>query len=575
MSAVVGGAHVPRAVLATAEEFGDVPRSMAEYIWNSIQYRRDKTRPAVVTFRFGEDASGRWYEVEDFPNGTGMDTSGLQRFFTMNAPNEDRLKGEVGRGRNGTGKAAAFGVGSRLQIYTAKQGVANELALDKEDLVGLESTYPCDTLPLQQLVDNQPIPPNQARNGTRVRVSGIRMWFDPEGVVRNLTRLFMRVLDYNELLWERRPGKFVRVLRERPVTMMERDYVCPTQLVPLVGCPTLHLSATEYDLPKSEGGVVFTTVGGNVLEASYMDVGRRRTPVDKRIVGEIDVPLLDTLDQFGRSASTQARRLQMNRESERVAALLPWVDECMDDFKRAVEQKLSSSIDERDRGVLDAISGTLEHVLNDQYLRFMRDYSTRMRLPKATPLAPLPGEGAPGPGAPSDSGTGEQVYVKNGSGEERVVADAVGPLTIVGPAGNQGEGGDAPGKPSASQPGRIDPSGNPATQTRRGTARAQGGRSLRVVYLGLGASSPRAYFDGEGTFTINMDHPDFENLEKSDCEFMRRSAEGCAVTYAEAILEMRINDGDPTVAQPKDALMAYLDEHDKVLRPLLAACPEF
>lgn len=574
MSAVVGGAHVPRAVLATAEEFGDLPRSIAEYIWNSIQYKRDRALPAVVTFRFGEDADGRWYEVEDFPNGAGMDTAALQRFFTMNAPNEDRLLGDAGRGRNGTGKAAAFGVGSRLDVYTVKNGISNEFRLDKADLVRLASTYPCDTLPLQHLVDDGPVPPSRPQNGTKIRVSGISFWFDPEGVVRNLTRLFMRVLDHNEIRWERRPGKFVRVIRERPPTMMDRDYECPAHLAALVGKPTLYLWATEHDLPKSESGVVFTTVGGNVLEAGYMDVGRRRTPVDKRVFGEIDVPLLDMPDRFGRTASTQARRLQMNRESERVEALLSWVDESLDDFKQAVEQKLSSTIDERDRGVLDAISGTLEHVLNEQYAKFMRDYSTRMRLPKATPLAQFPGEGAPGPGAPSEQVTGERVYVRDPTGTERAVPDPEGDITIAGPGGNTGTGGDRPGT-AGSETGRLDPAGEPVNMKRRGPGKAQGGRSLHVVYLGLGVSSPRAYFDGEGTFTINMDHPDFEDLEKSDSEFMRRSAEGCAVTYAEAILEMRINDGDPTVTQPKEALMAYLDEHDKVLRPLLAACPEF
>lgn len=573
MSAVVGGAHVPRAVLATASEFGDVPRSMAEYIWNSLEYKRDKNMPAKVTFRFGEDDDGRWYEVEDFPNGAGMDLADLQRYFTMHAPNENRLRGEAGRGRNGTGKAAAFGVGSILSIYTAKNGVANAFRLKKSELIALDSTYPCETLPLEQAVSDEAVPAGKPQYGTKIRVSGIGLAFDPDGVVRNLTRLFMRVLDYNDVLWERRPGRFVRVVRAQPITMLEHDYQCPAELAPFVGQPTLHLAATEYDLPKQEGGVVFTSVGGSVLETGYMDVGRRRTPVDKRVFGEIDVPLLDTPDRMGRSATTQARRLQMNRESERVEALLPWIDDCLDDFKEAVEQKLSSTIDERDRGVLSAISGTLEHVLNQQYEKFMRDYSTRMKLPKANPLAPFPGEGAPGAGAPGDTGLGDEVYVHDPSGASRVSADPDGDIQIAGPGQNSGEGGEAPGT-GGSEPGRLDPSGEPATKKPRSPKKALGGRSLRVVYLGLGPNSPRAYYDGEGTFTVNMDHPDFHELAKTDPDFMRRSAEGCAVTFAEAVLEMRINDGDPTVSQPKEALMAYLDEHDRVLRPLLEACPE-
>lgn len=264
----------------------------------------------------------------------------------------------------------------------------------------------------------------------------------------------------------------------------------------------------------------------------------------------------------------------MNRDSERVAALLPWMDQCLDDFKEAIEQMLSSSLDEHDRAVLDAISGTLEHVLNQQYEKFMRDYSVRMKLPRVSPLAPFPGEGAADTGAPSPEGSGDPVLVADPTGSTKVVVDPEGSLEVAGPGKNKGKGGTAAGK-SVTVTGREDPAGAPMSEERRTPKKAQGGRSLRVVYLGLGPTSVRAYFDGEGTFTINKDHPDFRSLDTQDSEFMRRSAEACSVTYAEAIVEMRINDGDPTVVQPKDALNAYLEEHDKVLRPLIEACPDF
>ncbi len=574
MQAVTGGAHVPRAVLATAAEFGDVSRSMAEYIWNSFEYKRDKLAPAFVTIRFGRDGSSKWYEVEDFPNGAGMDLADLQRFFTMHAPNENRLRGEAGRGRNGTGKAAAFGVGSELSIYTVKNGVANEFRLSKERLLALDSVYPCESLPLDHTVAEAKVDPTAPQNGTRVRVSGIGLLTDEDAVVRNLIRFFMRMLDHNQLIWEKRPGRGVRLIREHPPTILDRDYASPPALSAQIGSVTLHLSATDFDLPKQESGIMVTSVGGAVLEAGYMNVSKRRTVVDKRIIGEIDVPLLDLPDTQGRPATTQARRLQMNRESERVEALLPWLDECLDGFKEAVEQKLLSSIDARDKAVLDAISGTLEHVLNQQYQTFMRDYATRMKLPKANPLAPFPGGGSLSGGAPDDEGKGDPVYVPDPSGQIAVSKDAEGDIVIAGPGHNEGTGGKAPGT-SASISGRVDPSGETATEKRRGPKNAQAGRSLRVVYLGLGTPSPRAYFDGEGTFTINQDHPDFGGLEKTDTEFMRRSAEACAVTYAEAVVEMRITDGDPTVTDAKDALNAYLEEHDKILRPLIEACPNF
>jgi hypothetical protein len=579
MQAVTGGSHVPRAVLATAAEFGDVSRSIAEYIWNSFEYRRDKGAPAIVKIRFGKDRSTKWFEVEDFANGAGMDLSGLQRFFTMHAPNENRLRGDAGRGRNGTGKAAAFGVGSELTVYTVRNGIENEFRLQKHRLEELESVYPCESLPLEHVIEERQVLPTSPQYGTRIRVSGIGFLTDEDAVVRNLTRLFMRVLDYNELWWEMRPGKFIRVVREAPPTVLQHEYESPAALAPQIGQVVLHLAATEYELPKPESGVIVTSVGGAVFETGYMNVSKRRTVVDKRILGHIDVPLLDLPDSQGRLATTQARRLQMNRESERVEALLPWLDECLDRFKQDVEVMLQSSIDEKDRGILDAISGTLEHVLNQQYERFMKDYSVRMKLPKASPLAPLRGEGTPDGmsptgGVPTDTLDGERVFSPDPEGTANMVKDPDGDIQVTGPGRDGGKGGGAPGNPSTAR-GRLDDAGKPAKERSRGPKEARGGRSLRVAYLGLGASSPRSYFDGEGTFTINQDHPDFLGLEKTDTEFMRRSAEACAVTYAEAVVEMRIKDGDPTVAESREALSAYLEEHDKILRPLIAACPNF
>ncbi|MCL4324209.1 MAG: ATP-binding protein [Candidatus Thermoplasmatota archaeon] len=570
---VTGGAHVPRAVLATAAEFSDVPRSAAEYIWNAMEYKRDKTLPAEVVIRLGRDKDGGWFEVEDFANGAGMDVDGIQRFFTMHAPNENRLRGNAGRGRNGTGKAAAFGVGSLLNLYTVRDGIENQVSLSKEDLVALESTYPCEALPLRHHVQNHTTQDGAPRCGTRVRVSGIQINFDERVVVEGLTRLFMRVLDHNILYWEKSSGKRVRVLRRAPAVYTNQDYDSPTKLEPYIGKVVLHLMAADSDLPRQEGGVTVTTVGGSVIEAGYIDVVKRRTVVDRRIFGEVEVPLLDEPDSVGRTATTQARRLEMNRESERVQQLLEWVDECINDFREQVQEKLSSSIEERDQAVLSAMSNSLERVLNEQYEKFMKGYSARMKLARSDPLAPLPGEGASTSGGPSIDGTGERIFVKGVEGDVKVTPDPAGDIVISGPGINNGTGGDAPGT-SVATLGRVDNEGEPAMEKRRGTKKSRGGSSLQVKHLGLGESSPRSYYDGEGTFTINKDHPDFRGLQTSDSEFMRRSAEACAISYAQAIVELRVKDGDPTVTKPTDALNSFLDEHDKVLRPLLAVCPE-
>ena len=103
--------HVARDLLQNAAVFKTDKLVVWEYVSNSLQYVDAGTSPRVkVVLR------SRKKQISISDNGRGMDWRGLQNFFVMHGENVDRKKGRPGRGRFGTGKSAAFGIGDVLRI---------------------------------------------------------------------------------------------------------------------------------------------------------------------------------------------------------------------------------------------------------------------------------------------------------------------------------------------------------------------------------------------------------------------------------------------------------------------------
>ena len=89
-----------------------------------------------------------------------MDWRGLQNFFVMHGENVDRKKGRPGRGRFGTGKSAAFGIGDVLRIDTTRNGKRSRVELRREAVEGRSSEDPIPVHMIEREV------PTSAPNGT-------------------------------------------------------------------------------------------------------------------------------------------------------------------------------------------------------------------------------------------------------------------------------------------------------------------------------------------------------------------------------------------------------------------------
>src|SRR5262249_45006291 len=120
----------------------------------------------------------------------GMDDNDLRRFFSMHAENEARRRGRSTGGRFGTGKAAAFGIGTSLQVETCRNGYRWVVRLEKSEI---EAAARANRRPRPQILVNGE--PTTAPNGTTIIIDGLTKSADGPRIIQWLRRRSGRALN--------------------------------------------------------------------------------------------------------------------------------------------------------------------------------------------------------------------------------------------------------------------------------------------------------------------------------------------------------------------------------------------
>jgi hypothetical protein len=170
--------HVARDLLQTAAVFKTDKQVVWEYVSNSLQYS-EPGRPARVEVKI----ESRQKKMMISDNGRGMDWAGLQNFWTLHGVNQDRLAGRPGRGRFGTGKSAAFGIGGVLRVSSIKDGRKSIVELRRAEVEALDNGAP---IPVKSLMREAP---TTDTTGTLVEVEQIHLrQLDTQGIIKYLER---------------------------------------------------------------------------------------------------------------------------------------------------------------------------------------------------------------------------------------------------------------------------------------------------------------------------------------------------------------------------------------------------
>lgn len=503
--------HVARDLLQSAGMFKNERLVVWEYVSNGLDYVDPLTSPLV---RVRLDSKKKRITIED--NGRGMDWNGLENFFVMHGENVDRKHGRPGRGRFGTGKSAAFGIGHGLRITTVHEAKRSTVELTRTDLESMGSGDPVPVREIErEVATSQP-------NGTMVEIDGVQLRsLDQAGVAAYIERHLAHWPKDVVVLVNNHQCEFAEPATER-IETFKPDAKPGTVL----GDVTLTIKVSKSPLDEDLRGIAIYSDGvwheTTLLTSTGKDMA-------EFLFGEVDVPALDT-DKSTPPAFDASRSLRLNPDNELVAAIYTFVGPHLEAVRKelvdAQREQRASEESKRLRREADKI----EDIINDDFASF------RKRLQKVKTAAAKTG---------FDAASGEAEGSEPG-GEDDFLYGGDDPATIVEPTGETGQGdGDRGG--DGDEPRRLNPIVTPdPTGTSKGHPEKAGGQQPRrhggfqIEFDHQGDGSNRALYQREKrTIFINLDHPQIAAALKGrgveDPVFRRLAYEVAFSEYAIAL----------------------------------------
>lgn len=297
--------NTARSILGAAKLFKHTHLVVWEYVTNEIDYRDKNVKPKV-NVNFEKD------KITISGNGSGMDISGLNNFFTMHGENQERKKGIKIRGLNGTGKSAAFAIGERFKISTIRNKKLFVIELSKKEIKKYINSG--KDIPLDQYMNI---------NGKRIN--------EPNGTTIEISNLFLKDSKKNTIEFiEKHLGSYRKdaeiwvddhlcVYKEPP---SEKSYRIKTYNThPELGDIELTIKVAKEPLDQDKIGI---RIHSNTVLMEQTLCGAEGKEMSNFIFGDIDCPKLDD-DNDDISASTMARDLKLHPNNPTVKSLFSFI----------------------------------------------------------------------------------------------------------------------------------------------------------------------------------------------------------------------------------------------------------
>jgi len=520
--------HVGRDIIQSAQSFRTPEAAVWEYVVNSLQYVDQGTVPHVgVTV----DPKAKTIKVED--NGSGMDLAGLRHYFTMHGENVERRKGVPGRGKFGTGKSAAFGIGAGFTLSTTKNGRRQTVKLDRAVIEASEGSQVPVTF-VEQDADASGEP-----NGTTVEISGISVRLAKEPVVALIERHLSAfqgspVVSVN--------GRVCEIVR--PVATLTRTFTPSPEQGALLGEVELQVSAAAAPLDDIHRGVQITIGVDNLIAVEAAGVDAKE--YGKFLFGHVDCPELDNPKYEPQAAYTNDRSMKLNVAHPVALALISFIGSSLEQVRQELVVVGREAKADADAKRLRETTNKIEEILNSD----LKDFRERVEGLGSTTRRRTPLDGVAG-GAEEDP----KEKVVDPGGEDRGREDGVGGENVDEPVPNPEPeprppappGPEKPGGENASPAAVVDPEGD-ANITSAGTGRSRPRGGLSVDFDHYGGDYDRYQWDAEDRrITINLDHPVVKAakaLPDDEATFRRLCYEIAFTGYAVALADLQF-ERDP------------------------------
>lgn len=501
--------HVARDLLQNAALFKTDKTVIWEYVSNGLQYVDPVTNPTV---NVSLDGKNKRIMIQD--NGRGMDWNGLQNFFVMHGENLDRREGKPGRGRFGTGKSAAFGIGDTLRVTTVRSGLRQKVELSRQSI---ETMREGSEIPVLILERNRY---TDAQNGTLIEIEGIHLRsLDQGGVVQYIERHLAH--------WPKNCSVFVNKYEceySEPPVNSERCFRPDPSMQEKLGDVRLTIKISKIPLETELRGV--SIYSGGVWHETTL-AGSEGREMSQYIFGEIDVPRLDE-DVSPIPPFDLSRSMRLNPSNELVQYIYAFIGRSIEQVRKElleVERERKATEEARK---LSVQASEIARLINDDFEAF------RQRIAKVKAKAP---------------GTVDKLIATSEGGEQDDLLFDGNEIRASAKMTNGGNGGGVTASENAADsrdlPEQLERNSHGA-KTGKSMSVANNGQTNRrgggfaVKFKAMGRESHRAqYVADERTIYINLDHPQVSaakgTLSIDDPAFQRLSYEVAFSEYAVAL----------------------------------------
>lgn len=501
--------HVGRDLLNAAQLFRHEAAAVWEYVVNSLQYVGPRVSPRVQVL-----VKPKLKTIRISDNGIGMDAEALNHFFQMHGENLERKRGRAGRGKFGTGKSAAFGIGNRLRVETRRGGLLNVVELTRQTIDESDG----NEIPVNWLIQNKP---TTEPGGTTILISEI---FLPR---INTSAL----VEYIE--------RHLQAFRTSDPQVAVNDHVCtyrePTvsathtfrpneKQAAVIGDVTLTVKVAQAPLPDADQGIFVTAGTGNLVAVERAGIERKE--FGSYLFGEIDVPGLETTES-PIAPYDSSRSLTLNPAHPVVAVLVGFIGASLEKARSELVTAAREARKNEEARRLAEEADRIAEVLNKDFAA-VRDRLDEIRAASASP--------GPAPAAFGDTGpAGDEAedWVR-GTAQPGDVEEAEKGRRTGGNQGREAPNLSVAGHPNPDGKRAVDPAGG-GTPKR---TKPRGG--FKVDFRQMGREEPRSYYDSPVlTILINLDHPvlaaALERSSVEDITFRRLAYEIAFSEYAMAL----------------------------------------
>jgi hypothetical protein len=535
--------NTAKAILHAAQTFKHPQHVIWEYVVNEIQYRDKKIAPKILV-RIEKDS------IVISGNGSGMDKNDLKRFFTLHGENEERLKGNPGRGKFGTGKSAVFAIAKIFTITTYKNNKEFKLRINYSDLK--KNAKSGDAISLEKFIISDGAKVNKP-NGTIIEISdffnGIKI-NDKE--IRIFLEKHLRYYKGAEVWINNHRCEFREPESRQEIfkfNSFENNFN-------KIGNVNLIIKIALEPLEKHDNGI--SVLSNNNLHEITL-AGSEGREMANYIFGEIDCPLLDD-DTAEISSYSMSRDMTLNPQSPVVRELYNFIGLKIEQLRKQLVEQQKEKRKSEEAKKLQKVADNISQIINKHF----KDYIDKI---KTDNIKKSDGSFY---SMPSSSGK------NNDNNETLTLGDQLSALLEINYNKKEFDEKDDPEDKKNDKKSRrknVKNDDNDEKKAKKinsdGNDNSSGGTKFKVIYDNHGINNARAKFVvEENTVFINLDHPYISSLDKDkESEMFQKVTYEVAFTeYAMGLVRLLYNN-----KYFKDNTDEYLQEVRSIVNALSIA----